>query len=343
MVRTVIHTIFGGLCIIAMGSLCSADTITPQPAEFTGNDKDMVQLVVKVTKPDGTTPVAGEWVRATLDGKVVNFPTQTDVNGIAKTAPMPAVSPNTLTYDFNPVCPAMGRDPHGILSFTAATGTLTYTGGTMMEVFYHDMTSTTVNTPTETIIGANVVLSPMQFQGIDSHGNAKFGNATLSVQNGLGTYLTADYDNIIVATNNTTHTSILTGTVLNQVLNPGLNSRFITELGIDLLSFSPSFFMETDGNLAALTNNFGGDNPLLGPATDGSVNVTSCPYGTTTALSTPEPSSFALLGIGGLILAACTRRKQASQAGRDGDGLGLDSSERPRLCAQLKNRLASWP
>jgi hypothetical protein len=313
MARAVIHAILGGICIMAMESLCSAD-VMPQQPEYSGNDKNMVQLVVKVTQPDGKTPVAGEWVRVTLDGKVVNFPTQTDANGLAKSAPMPNSQPATISYDLNPVCPAMGRDPHGVLSFTAATGTLTYTGATMMEVFYHDMTSTTVNTPTETIIGANVLLSPMHLQGIDAHGDAKFGNATLSVQNGLGTYLTADYDNIIVATNTTTNTSILTGTIVNEVLNSGLNSKFITELGSDLLSFSPSFFMETDGNLAALTNNFGGaPAALVGPPTDGSVNVTSCPNGTTLAIS-PEPGSFALLGIGGLILLAFARSKQATLA-----------------------------
>ena len=198
-------------------------------------------------------------------------------------------------------CPTYAQShSDNTLSFNASTGTLSYTGATIQEVSYHNMTSTTVNTPTETIIGANVNITGMQFTA-GPGGAALFGNATVSISNSSGTYMTYSYNNTQIVTDPSTGNSVLLGNTGSFSLDTSLNSEYINEFSQDLtLIPNPIYSMEISGNLASVTNDY---------TTNGSILVTTdfLAGGTTV----PEPSSLILLLLGAVCTSVFARRRLA--------------------------------
>jgi hypothetical protein len=197
-------------------------------------------------------------------------------------------------------CKTGGKDPHGQVTFKATTGTLTYVGGTMAQVSYSDMTSTSVNTPTETIIGANVSITGLHLLSSDGMGNAAFTGGTFSIASAAGTYLQADYNGVSLSVDPTTGDSILMGLPSNDMLNTGLGSRFVSDLAGSLATgVTPTFELDLGANLAAATSDF---------TQTATVSVTDCPFGQNYLFPLPEPSSWALLAGGGSILVGISRR-----------------------------------
>jgi hypothetical protein len=259
---------------------------------------------VKVTVKDANgQPVPNAWVRGQNKDDGRPFLGPTNANGVYE-GPVQHVQSLPIWENDKAVivdCKTALESVSGhTLTFNAATGTLSITQDTVQRVSYQDMTSTTVNTPTETIIGASVHLSDMHFNGFNSFGEASFGNATLTIANSSGTYLTAAYNNILVGSFPGLDTSVLIGDTSSFALNNGLNSRYINEFGQDLATLpNPNYFLNIGGDLAALTNNF---------TTDASVSEITDFLGGSSSI--PEPSSLILLLVG----VTCTLVRRRGQA-----------------------------
>ncbi len=296
------------LALAAVTGRASAD-YTVKVKQVSGAPSGLWALSVTVTDPDHPNGVPNVWVRVQPGNDSNPVYVQTDSHGNGITTPSETKDPSPPNSGTVVDCKEALKDPGGSLHYNAATGALTYTGATVAQVFYSDMTSTTVNTPTETIIGASVELLGMHFTGIDAAGLAHFGDATLRIEDAQGLFFTASYDNVMVGSGFGTSDSILVGTLGNFSFDPTRVSRYDTELMADLAVIpSPTFYLTMDGNLADMTNNFAA--PGAG-GQDATVNVTTCPLGGGAAL--PEPSSVLLLAIG-VGSWAVLRRRVAAQS-----------------------------
>jgi hypothetical protein len=291
-------------CAIALGllnqAIVSAGPILADDGEYTADanvvtwsgDNGKVKVTVKDENGNG---VSGKyvWVGYGRDGSDGWCIGPTGADG-TKTVPLVRKGRNdhlniTKTYVQDPR--AYGEDPHGRLSFDAATGGLSYTGGTMESVWYHDGSNTSTNGSGETIIGASVSLTGMQLAGYDEFGRPRFTDGELRIENSAGVFLSADYSDVVLYTYPDTGENMLWGTPGNFALNTGLGSRFISELGSDLASFwRPSFHLTSNSSFTDATSGF---------TTNGSIDVDACPLGGSASI--PEPGT---LGVAGLSLAA---------------------------------------
>ena len=199
-------------------------------------------------------------------------------------------------------CNPESKDPQGQVTFNAATGTLTYHGGTIAQVMYSDMTSTSVNTPTETIIGSALTVTGLHLVSSDGMGNAAFTGGTFSITNGAATYLQAADDGVFLSRDPVTGDTILLGLPSDYSLNTSLNSRYISELSAALAGGLGAIFeLDLDEDLSDATAGF---------TQDATANVVDCPYGRSYLVnSVPEPSSWALLACGVPIPGGFIRRR----------------------------------
>lgn len=286
------------------------DTISVTDPVVTG---EVINFTVSVTMPDPndpkkTVPVAGKWIDVANNGVGRTRIGQTDSNGkievhgyvgeFAQTKE--ALAPKEIDCP-----PAVKKDPGGTLSYNAATHTLSYNNGSVSEISYTDMTTTTVNTPTETMIGAHITITGLHFTGFNSFGSATFSNGVFTISDAQGDFVTGIYENARVATSGD-GTSLLLGDTTDLSLNLARNSLFLSEFATDLATFphNPEFLLSTDGNLGTDTGGY---------LSNGSENVTDCPYNVVGPYILPEPSSVALLG-GGLALGLVLLRRRRAAA-----------------------------
>ena len=132
------------------------------------------------------------------------------------------------------------------------------------QVDYYDGTTTQVDTPTETIIGASVNLSNVLYVNTLG-GDYYFTNGILSITDPSGTFLTADLVHVIIS-GSYVNFNFDTKNMQNSMLNTMLGSRFIQELNDALVSamskqlaasftlelFTGSFDTEGFGNVQGL-------------------------------------------------------------------------------------------
>jgi hypothetical protein len=199
---------------------------------------------------------------------------------------------------------AQANDPHGTLRYDASRGLLNYTGGTVNQVSYHDMTVATTRSPGESIIGANLQITGMYFQGIDSTGAADFGGGTLTIFNSAGTFLSSPFDHEALFTDPLTHDSVLFGVADNVTLDFSQPSLYLRELQADLAKVpAPAFSLNLGADLGQATNLF---------TTDGEATALDCALGGGLERPLPEPSTLVLLSMGGLVLLCRARRTRAA-------------------------------
>lgn len=121
------------------------------------------------------------------------------------------------------------------------------------QVTYYDGTTTNVDTPEETIIGAWVNLSNVVFSGMLG-GDYLFTDGTLSVSDDSGTYLTASIVHVVII-GSYINFNFDTKNLQNVSLNTSLNSRFIQELN-DALSGSATKELAVSFTLELFTGSF---------------------------------------------------------------------------------------
>jgi hypothetical protein len=263
---------------------------------------------VTVTPPD-----AAKGIAATLTI------TATAAGGLAKDASLwlsiPAAEKNidaTTPWQFtgklttkNPVAQAPAPAPPLALSigtgqgagqpttsYNAGTSTLSFTDGTVKFARYVDGSTTTTNGPTESIIGAKVVIQPTTFLGADPHVPGAFDFADTLVQVFQGSTLFEDATLGDLTVFKTGSGSELYGTLDWQSLIPGLGSQYIYQ---DLTA-SVEDALYLDGDLISATSGFTHSGSSEGPLTIASIS------------GVPESSTWLLLFSGFACLALATGR-----------------------------------
>lgn len=254
-------------------------------------------------KVTATAPDAAKGIPATLTI------TATGAGGLAKNASLwlsiPAAEKNsdaTTPWQFNgklttknPVAQAPAPAPQLPLSigtgpgagrptasYDAATGALSFTDGTVNFARYVDGSTTTTNGPSESIIGATVVIQPTTFLGADPTVPGAFDFADTLVQVFQGSTLFEDATLGGLTVFQTSSGSELYGTLDWQSLIADLGSQYIYQ---DLTA-SVEDALYLDGDLISATNGFTQSASSDGPLTIASIS------------GVPEPSTSWLIALG---------------------------------------------